>query len=286
MRHALVVFAAAASAAAIAIVAAVLVPQRGEREAARSRPVAVHASFSPSVVEFGDTVTARVVVTIDRRVVSPSSLRLVYGLAPLTQLARAVERRTTRGPLTVVTREIRAACLSADCIASSGRRAVTPAPVTVDAGRAHANAAWTPLTIAGRVTAADLSASRAPFRADTTPPPADFRVRPATLAALLDVVAVGVAACGAGLAAAAFIRRSPRDPEPTDELTRALRLARAARARPEPDRRAAAGYVARLLARRDEPLARTADDLAWSRPSPTPDALTDLVEGIERKERA
>jgi len=124
------------------------------------------------------------------------------------------------------------------------------------------------------VTDADVSAARLPFRADTTVPPATFRIDPTTLAGLLVAAAIVLAV---------LRRRRAREVEREDELARALRLARAARGRPERDRRAAAGHVARLLARRDDALAREADDLAWSRPSPTPEALTELVDDVEQE---
>jgi hypothetical protein len=281
---------AAAAAAALAVAAAALL-QLGATTtpAPPSRPIAVQASFTPGAVEFGDAVTARIVVTVDAHAVRPSSLHLVYGVAPLTQLGRTVERRATRGGLSVATYELRAACLSDACIAESGRRTVVPRAVRVevarkDGGRASATAAWAPLTVAGRVTSSDLGAAPPPFRAAVASAPPTYRLRPGTLAALLDGAAAILAAGAAALVASAVLRARQRRPDgQPDELAHALRLARAARTRPERDRRTAAGYVARLLARRDAPLARAADDLAWSRPSPSPDSLTELVDGVERE---
>ena len=256
-----------------------------------SRPLAVKAAFAPSAVEFGDTVTARIVVTMNAQTVQPSSLKVVYGVAPLTQLGSAVARHATRGGLSVTTYEVRAACLTDACVAGSGRRAIAPHRVRAEVatragGRVSVAAAWTPLVVSGRVAQSDLAQQQPPFRADTTPPPASYRIRPATLAALLDVLAAVLVACALGLAALALLRaRRPRHAAPQDELTRALQLARAARTRPEPDRRSAAGYVARLLSRRDDPLTQTAEELAWSRPAPAPDSLTELVDGVERERR-
>jgi hypothetical protein len=282
------------AAATVAVAAAALLPLRtGRPLPAPARPIAVQASFVPAAVEFGDPVTARVVVTVATSSVRTSTLHVTLGVAPLTQLKKIAERRVTRGGTTVVTYELRAACLSEACISPSGRRTVTPAAVAAevaqrDGGRATATGAWAPLVVAGRVAPADVAAARLPFRADLTPPPVTYRVRPATLAALLDAAAGILAACGAGLAAATFLR-ARRRPEPersADELARALQLAREARTRPERDRRTAAGYVGRLLGRRNEPLARTAGDLAWSRPTPTPDSLTELVEQVEQERPA
>jgi hypothetical protein len=264
----------------------------GAAAAATAHPLTVRAVFVPGVVEFGDAVTARIVVTLDRNSVRTSSLRVVYGVAPLTQLGRTRERDVNRGGTQIVTYELRAACLTDPCVAASARRSIAPAAVhavvTRTTGAAlHATAAWEPLTVSGRVTAADLSAASPPFRVDTTPPAPSYRLRPSLLGALLDGAGAILVACAVGLAAAALLRaRRPSHPAQTDELTHALELARAARTRAEPDRRAALGHLARLLARRGTELAPAADDLAWSRPAPTPDSLTELVEDVERERPA
>jgi hypothetical protein len=66
-------------------------------------------------------------------------------------------------------------------------------------------------------------------------------------------------------------------------LARAVALAREAERRPTPDRRRALGLLARLLGARDAQLAGAADDLAWSAPAPTPDALAELVSEVEHE---
>jgi hypothetical protein len=290
-RWALVALAALA-AAALAGAIAWLLPLSSDAGAAPARPLALAPSFSPGAASFGDTVAARVVVTMDTRAVRPSSLKVVFGVAPLTQLGRVAERHATRGALSVATYELRAACLSEACVAASGRRNVAPPPVRAHVARraggdVTATAGWVPLTVSGRVAPGDLARARPPFRADATPPPPTYRVAPRTAAVALDVVAAFLAACAAGLAATAVVRaRRPRDEVAEDELVRALQLARSARSRPEPDRRTAVGHLGRLLADRDEPLAVRADDLAWSRPAPSADALTELVEGVERERPA
>jgi hypothetical protein len=281
-------------AAAVAVAAAALLPlHSGRALPAPARPIAVQASFVPAAVEFGDPVTARVVVTLATSSVRASTLHLALGVSPLTQLGQIVERRVVRGGTTVVTYELRAACLSEACISPSGRRTVTPPGVVADiarddGGRATATGTWAPLAVAGRVAPADVAAARLPFRAAVTPPPVTYRMRPATLAALLDAAAGILAAWGVGLGAAALLRarRRPQAGRRANELARALQLAREARTRPERDRRTAAGYVARLLGRRDAILARTAGELAWSRPGPTPDSLTELVDQVEQERPA
>jgi len=233
----------------------------------------VRATFEPSAVGFGDTVTARVVVT------GPDTPSAVFSVAPLTQLGPTRVRRADN----VVVYETPAACLTEACVSPTGRARITAERVRAG----DATAEWRPLTVTGRVTDADVSAARLPFRADTTVPSATFRVDPTTLAALLVAAAIVLVAVGVALVVLAVLRRRrARGIEREDELARALRLARAARGRPERDRRAAAGHVARLLARRDDRHARAADDLAWSRPSPTPDALAELVDDVEQERRS
>jgi hypothetical protein len=281
-------------AAAVAVAAAALLPlHSGRALPAPARPIAVQASFVPAAVEFGDPVTARVVVTLATSSVRASTLHLALGVSPLTQLGQIVERRVVRGGTTVVTYELRAACLSEACISPSGRRTVTPPGVVADiarddGGRATATGTWAPLAVAGRVAPADVAAARLPFRAAVTPPPVTYRMRPATLAALLDAAAGILAAWGVGLGAAALLRarRLPPSGHHGNKPAPALQLAREARTRPERDRRTAAGYVARLLGRRDAILARTAGELAWSRPGPTPDSLTELVDQVEQERPA
>ena len=288
------VVAVALGAAVIAVAAAALLPFGTSRAlSAPAQPIAVQASFVPAAVEFGDPVTARVVVTLATSSVRTSTLHVTVGVAPLTQLGKIAQRRVTRGGTTVVTYELPTACLSESCLSSSGRRSVIPPAVAAeiarrDGGHATATGSWAPLSVTGRVVPADVAASRLPFRATVTPPPVSYRLKPATLAALLDAAAGLLAACGAGLAAAALLRarRRPQAERRADELARALQFAREARTRPERDRRTAAGYVGRMLGRRHEPLARTAGDLAWSRPTPTPDSLTELVDQVEQERPA
>jgi hypothetical protein len=233
----------------------------------------VRATFEPSAVGFGDTATARVVVS------GADAPRAVFSVAPLTQLGPTRVRRADG----VVVYETPVACLTEACVSPTGRVRIAPEPVRAG----NATAGWRPLTVTGRVTDADVSAARLPFRGDTTVPPATFRLDPTTLAVVLVAAAIVLAVAGAVLVLLALRRtRRAREIEREDELARALRLARAARGRPERDRRAAAGHVARLLARRDDRHARAADDLAWSRPSPTPDALSELVDEVEQERRS
>ncbi|HEX4679634.1 MAG TPA: hypothetical protein VH210_10585 [Gaiellaceae bacterium] len=292
MRTTSLVAAAALAGAALAVGSWVLLPSRGTSSPSPPpRALTIRASFTPTAAGFADTVTARIEVIADRRTVRSDTVHVVYAVAPLTLLARPVEHRVTRGDVTVVSTTLHVACLSDRCVAETGRAVPTFAPVHADAtrrdgGRASASIAWPRLEIDGRVRAADVAAARPPFRVDASPPAVTYRIAPARLATLLDLIAVLFVGAGFALAASAILRRrrgnSAAQP---DALRDALALARAARSRPVPDRRSALGLVARLLLPRDRHLARSADDLAWSRRAPTPERLTDLLDDVEREVR-
>ena len=278
--------------AAAAVAGAVLLLGRSESPPAfaPTAPLTVRARFVPPTVTFGDRVEARVVVLLDRTVVSPGTLKLDVGVAPLTQLTAPRTTKTARGSLSIVTYDVSAACMTDRCIAPSGDLALrlprTTATVsTRSGGVAHVTVAWPVLHVHGRVNAADL-VGRPHFRADTVPAAPSYRVAPSTLAALLDVLAVllvlgGVAV--ASLEALRILRRRQKHAAAGGELERALRLAREAESRPPPDRRRALGLLGRLLDHRDARLAEQASGLAWARPQPEPEEMSGLVTEIEHE---
>lgn len=251
-------------------------------------PLTIRTSLTPAAVSFGDTVLARIDVIVDPDMVRPETVHTVYSLAPLTLLAPPVAHRVVRGRTTVVTYELRAACLSDQCVSAAGRARPTLDPARADAvrrdgARVGSAISWPQLEIVGRVSAADVAAARPPFRVDTSVPAVTYRIAPATLARLLDIAAALLVAAGLTLGAFALRHRAAAPATRGDALQRALALARASRERPGPDRRSALGLVARLLTPRDRQLARTVDDLAWSRPTPTPERLTDVLDEVEQE---
>jgi hypothetical protein len=278
--------AAVAAAAAIAAAIVLLTVGGGAAPAAEpSAPLAVRAVLADPVVQLGDPVVTRVVVELDRNRVRPDTLHVAASLAPLTALSAPTRSTTRSGRLETVTIAQHAACLTAPCLA----RTVTlrPVRVTVTARSdetAAATAAWRPLRLRGRVTAADLAASTPRFAVDTAPGRPSYRVAPDTAATVLEVVAALAAAAAAALLALEALRlvRRRRRPADGDELSRALRLVREAEARPVPDRRRALALLARLLQSRDGALGRTARDLAWSRRGPEPPPVDELVDRVER----
>jgi hypothetical protein len=253
---------------------------------APNAPVEVAASFDPSFVQFGDRITARVVVALDTRLVQTRTLRISDDFAPLTQLGPARTSRSTQGSLELVTVAVPVACVTAPCVASSGRARVglplVRASVLVRSGRtAHASAHWPALSVRGRVTASDLAPSTPPFEADTAPPAATYRIAPATLATLLDLLATLFAFSAVGLVAREVHLRLRRERPRPGALEHALRLTRQAEHRPDADRRSALALLSRTLG--GDRLSGAARRLAWSEPTPEPDELEELVSEIEQQ---
>jgi hypothetical protein len=79
------------------------------------------------------------------------------------------------------------------------------------------------------------------------------------------------------------LRRARAERAPTiDPLARAIRLLRESSARATPDRRRAAGLVARLLGERKvKPLSDNAGAVAWSATPPSPTAAEALAREVE-----
>lgn len=275
-------------AATAAAVAGVLTLSRsgGPQAIAPTKPISARAVFEPAVVDFGDPVTAHIVVLLDRAAVQPSTLRITDDIAPLTRLSAPETLRTISGRLETVSITERVACMTDPCIA----RTVAFPRVRVSVSRrdrsdATAVASWRPLQVKSRVSAADLTASAPPFAAETNPGSPGYRVSPSTAATLLDVVSAVAAAGACALIALQLIAlaRRRRRADTGGELERALRLVREAEERPVPDRRRALGRLARLLGATDGGLGRAASDLAWSEPGPERQAVDELVTRIERE---
>jgi hypothetical protein len=270
--------------AAVAVVAILLLAHSGSTPAgAPTAPLAVHATFAPPLVQFGDPTTVRIDVELDRGAVQSKTLHLTTDLTPLTALSAARTSRTISGRLETVSIVQRVACLSDPCLAKT----VTLHPVRASAttrGGAVSRASSSPLLLVGsRVTAADLARATPHFAADTAPPVPSYRIAPSTAAPVLDVIAAlaaGGAAVLVALQVLAVGRRRRREGA-TDELAHALRLAREAETRPVPDRRRALALLARVLRSRDVRLGPAVSDLAWSEPPPDPQAIDALVSDVE-----
>lgn len=248
--------------------------------AAVAAPLTVHARFDDATIQFGDVIRAHVTVLADPSV-RRSSIEVAEDLAPLTITSAAQTARS--GAVLEVTRT--AMCETAACVSKTPPRpAAVVVTATLRSGKpVRATAQWPALQVRGRVTAADLAQGRPPFRTSVGTPSVTYAVAPRTLAWLLVAAAILLGAGAVTLAVTTLRRRRRTRAVPEgDALARALRLAREAESRLPPDRRRAAGLLARLLRERGERLAGAASDLAWAPPQPEAGALEGLVSDVER----
>jgi hypothetical protein len=266
----------------VVVLAGVLTP------AAVAAPLTARAGFGDTTVQFGDLIHTRVTVVVDGSV-RAGSVRIVDDPAPLTTVS--LQRESRVGNVIEVTRD--AICLTSACVSDNASATPKLAPALVSAKLTSGRAVqvvvhWPQLTVRGRVTGGDLARSQPPFRASVLPPAPTYRTSPGTLAWLLDGAAIVLGLAGAALVLVQVRTwaRGRARPTPADELDRALRLARESEQRPPPDRRRAAGLLARLLGERNVGLAGEASDLAWSEPQPQPQALESLVGEVERERPA
>jgi len=288
-RVALKVALAASCAAAVALLAALVWPSAGAKGGQPERALSARTAFEPAAASFGDTVAARLSVVIDKRVLDPSTLHVIFPLAPLDTVGRTIRRRVDQGDTATITYTAHVACLGERCIAKGESASVSPAAASLEierraGGTLHVTAARSALIVDRRVGAAAVAAARPPFRGDLAAPAVSYRLSPSVLTAILAAVAAVLAALGAGLVATAVLRPSRTAPSLRgSELERALALVRSAEARSAEDRRRAVGLVARLLARRDRALSGTGDDLAWSRPPPSGESAARFADEVEQK---
>lgn len=228
------------------------------------------ATLSPSEALFGDRITATVT--------APRGARVVADFGPLDVLSGPTRTRT--GLIWTV------ACLSEDCVPGAAPRRIVLPPVRVT-GTVSETVPWPMLTIAGRVTSKQAAAARPPFRLETQLPHPSYRVAPGTLALVLDVVAAALVFAAALLLGLELVRRRRRREEERlaalSPLERALVFAREAERRGPVERRKALGLLARVLGGREEQLAGTASELAWSPEKPSPEQVESLVGDVERE---
>ena len=261
---------------AAALVAALLVVLLGHDRpgggAAPPKPLLVRAQLTPSAVEFGDEVVARVVAVVDTREVDVRRLVVSDDLGPLTELGATTRTVTRRGSLATVVESTPVACLVQRCVSDAGEVRLTLPAVRVTAPGRAVDAHFPALTIRGRATSSDTS-----LRADASPPAVTYRISTSTLGLVLDIVAALLAAAGVALAGREVARVAGRRRHAPDPLARALVLVREAEGRPPPDRRRALELLDRVLhGSRAE-----VSELAWSKPEPTSDELARIVDELQ-----
>jgi len=254
----------------------------------RAQPLEARVVVSPRVVLFGDTVTARVQVALDRARIDPASLRVETAFAPwrLVRAPQRIRRDGDRATYVETVYVIR--CLGPTCVpnrASSSRefQAVELSYDQVGGGGASTEVRWPVLVMNTRLVSDDFGRRDeygTAWRADlATLPVVSYRLPPTLLLALLLAGAVALLLGGTRLAYAALPRREepplpePPAPPPPDltPLERALVLLE----EPSPldgaaERRRALEFVAEHFDERDRSLAASARALAWRSGKPEP----------------
>jgi hypothetical protein len=251
--------------------------------------IEAQASFSPRVALFGDTVHARVDLTLDTSRVDPDSIRVAADFTPWRAVGTPERVRREVGSTAYVQTTYVLRCLTGSCVVSgqSARLEFPPARVAFtapggqSAGESPVRVAWPTLLVYPRFTSASVQGegTSSPWRADLlTLPAATHRVAPVALIALLLSGAALALLAAVGLAYVAWPRRAappPPAPEPQPPpepvltpLEQALvLLEESVRLDGASDQRRALELVAEeleLAAWGDPDLARTARVLAWS----------------------
>lgn len=277
--------------AALIRVAAVVLGLLLAGPAAAGGPLSPTASLQPSRALFADRIAAVATVVVDRAAIDPADVRAVAAFGPLDTLSGPVVERSNRGGLTVVRFRWEVACLSQECVPSAAAQPVAMPPLRVTAqrrggGRVGSVVRWPALSIVGRATARDVAAATPPFRLETQLPPPSYRAAPATLATVLDAVAVASVLAVLLLATREISHRRRRREEERlallSPLERALVLLREAVQRGPGDRRRALNLLARVLGGPGSRLGGAASELAWSPPEPSPEQIESVVGEVER----
>jgi hypothetical protein len=239
-------------------------------------PVTAQATFSPLVHAFADPVTATVTVAVEPSLVDPASVRVDAHFAPYRARLLRVERSSASGGTVVVRRLYRLSCATAACVPKQPERSFQVAPARISwrtpSGTPQSGTvAWPPLTVASRISSAELSTPD--FRAAAAPPAPGHRIAPATLGVAL--VALGGVLAGAGLATLLLLAlRRRRRPVAAAPLQRALELVEQASRGDVVERRRALYQLALVLEEaRLEPESWAARKLAWAPATPDPDGM-------------
>ncbi|MBA3401417.1 MAG: hypothetical protein H0U05_05440 [Actinobacteria bacterium] len=283
------------------------------------RFIAVSQSLEPEVQLFAEPVIARVDVLIDSERFDPDRLRVASFFAPFELDGEVVRTRRDQGRYTHLQYEFTLRCLVWDCLPHTDDPGATPVSVaggverppppggardrrthTLKAARILyddpqggtqrvRNVTWPQVVSVSRLNFSDrdVSVLGFPFEASVTPlPEATYRLPPAVLGIGLLAAALALLALPVGLVVSSLRRRPApvveEEPEPElSPLERALRLVEWARdGEPEETREALEVLAAELDEEENAGLAGEARKLAWSRPSPSPDAMDQIVESV------
>lgn len=265
--------------------------------------VTAKADVTPRTHLFGDTLTARIDLVVDRDAVGPELPRVVRSFAPYT-IERVTTARRDAGRFSQLRYTYRLRCLAEGCLSTSGHARVRFEPARVlyrsAAGEPRVvRVSWPAVELYSRLASVpkeEQSSTQnsnrftpvmAPWRADLTAlPPVTERTSPTLIIALLLIVAglLVIPAC------VLIYLALPWRASPSWESWLALlppierALAVLERARTQGDatarRRALERLGMELRARGANDLAQEALELAWTEAAPTSEAILRLEQHI------
>jgi hypothetical protein len=290
-RRRLIAVGGLAAACVVALVLVATLGGGGDDAPAPRGDVAISTSIAPSPLFFGDLVTARAQVLVNRRELDPDTVRLDAAFAPFSIVGRPQETRTHSGQTTSIDVRYTLQCLVEACLPQPGGIALPKLQVHTRPSSDNLvtyNHSWPPVDVVSRVAPAALATDPPPWRQQIALPAVAYRVKPGALAAALTIAAVLLVLGAFALVVREVTRRRRLLHERArfrSALARALELARASAARGPDDRRRALALLARVLAfdpNGGRRLAPAAARLAWGRSEPSATGLETLVDEIER----
>ena len=247
--------------------------------------LAVATSLAPRTAAFGDPVTARLRILVDRDRIDPASIRVLMGFEPWQH--RTTIDRLDVGDITALTYTSQLQCLTVACVTFEREYRLAFQPARISSGRGRVSEAqWPSLAVATRVpqpelvpenTGEEVQSWPPRWRATVSVPEPSYRLSPTLWAWVLG--GLGALFVGASLVAGLLLLRRGRSIRERDvsALDRALELLR--RAGTDEERRAALEALALALDTAVDPgLARPARALAWSEPRPSVSAAQELAE--------
>jgi len=266
-----------------------------------SVPIEAESTLSPNVVLFGDTVTARVDVTVDRVQLDPDRVRISASFAPWALVGEPRRTRQDAGTSTHLRKTFVLRCLTSDCVPQHARFRLDFDPARVSVAPAEGGTsfhpvltAWPTLEVQSRIDADGDPGQGAPWRADAVSLPAiSYRLEP-WLVLVLSVAGAVLLACAGALLLYSALPKRRGDPAPVPvEAPRVLTpleqalllLERPATMNGEEERRRALELVADELGMGgDDEHARAARTLAWSTETPGDDKVHPIAAYVRSRQ--
>lgn len=245
---------------------------------------AASTSISPLTSAFGDPLTARLRILVDRNEIDPGRIRVLSFFQPFRDRTRI--ERVDSGNITALIYTIQLHCLTLSCT-SSGQRELTyrfGARIVSDVGPVQ-QVRWPEVSVVTRIPLEEGPAENTgeapgewppPWRASVSLPEPSYRASPALVVWVL--AGLGALLLAASTGAGYLLLRRGRflQERPVAALDRALDLLRNARS--DEERRAALEALALALDAELAPgLAEPARALAWSQGRPSESAAEELA---------